>query len=105
MWFDKCDDDTLWADAARHLSKADPVLAKVIAGGPVRNGPRKDYFVALCRAIFAQQVNVKVVQVLFDRFRKLLPKGKLSPEAGPSEFFPMPKNTRVAASRVRRPAT
>jgi DNA-3-methyladenine glycosylase II len=37
--------------------------------------------VALCRAIFAQQVNVKVAQVLFDRFRKLLPKGKLSPEA------------------------
>jgi DNA-3-methyladenine glycosylase II len=82
MWFDKCDDDTRWADAARHLSKTDPVLAKVIARvGPCEMAPRKDYFVALCRAIFAQQVNVKVAQVLFDRFRNLLPGGKLAPEA------------------------
>ena len=82
MWFDKCDNDTRWAEAARHLSKPDPVLAKVIARvGPCEMAPRKDYFVALCRAIFAQQVNVKVAQVLFDRFRNLLPKAKLSPEA------------------------
>jgi len=82
MWFDKCDDDTRWADAARHLSKVDPVLADVIGRvGPCEMAPRKDYFVALCRAIFAQQVNVKVAQILFDRFRKLLPGKRLSPGA------------------------
>jgi len=82
MWFDQSDNGTRWADAARHLCKTDKVLAKVIVRvGPCEMAPRKDYFVTLCRAIFSQQVNVKVAQILFDRFRKLLPKGKLTPEA------------------------
>jgi DNA-3-methyladenine glycosylase II len=82
MWFDKCEDGTRWAAAARHLAAVDPVLGKVIARvGPCEMAPRKDYFVALCRAIFAQQVNVKVAQVLFDRFRERLPGKKLSPGA------------------------
>ncbi|HEY8747782.1 MAG TPA: hypothetical protein VIM11_07400 [Tepidisphaeraceae bacterium] len=40
---------------------------------------RRDYFVALCRAIFAQQLNIRVAQVLFDRFRDLFPGRRLSP--------------------------
>src|SRR5258706_13691596 len=68
MWFDPASDDSLWSGAARHLCKADPLLAAVIRRvGPCQMSPRRDYFVALCRAIFAQQLNVRVAQVLFDR--------------------------------------
>jgi DNA-3-methyladenine glycosylase II len=82
MWFDGNGSGLRWAEAAEHLSRADRVLHKVIARvGPCQMKPRRDYFVALCRAIFAQQLNVRVAQVLFDRFRGLLPARRLTPEA------------------------
>lgn len=81
MWFDPSSDDSRWADAARYLCAADPVLAKVIRRvGPCQMSPRRDYFVALCRAIFAQQLNTKVAQVLFDRFQDRLPGRRVSPD-------------------------
>jgi len=81
MWFDPSSDDSRWADAARHLCAADPVLGAVIRRvGPCQMKPRRDYFVALCRAIFAQQLNTKVAQVLFDRFQNLMPGRRVSPD-------------------------
>ena len=82
MWFDKNGDESKWAEAARHLSRVDPVLRAVIGRvGPCEMSPRRDYFVALCRSIFAQQLNIRVAQVLFDRFRDLVPGRKLTPQA------------------------
>jgi DNA-3-methyladenine glycosylase II len=74
MWFETGNDDSAWMEAARHLSKVDPVLGTVIARvGKCEIKPRKDHFAALCRAIFAQQLNIRVAEVLFDRFCALLP--------------------------------
>jgi DNA-3-methyladenine glycosylase II len=82
MWFDPNGNRSQWSEAAAHLCKVDPVMRKLIQRvGPCQMKPRKDYFVALCRAIFAQQLNVRVAQVLFDRFRDLLPGRKLTPKA------------------------
>lgn len=82
MWFDANGNAVRWSDAARHLSRVDPVMRKVIRRvGPCQMKPRRDYFVALCRAIFAQQLNVRVAQVLFDRFQNLMPGRRLTPEA------------------------
>jgi DNA-3-methyladenine glycosylase II len=82
MWFDPNGNHSQWAEAVEHLGRVDPVLRKVIHRvGPCQMKPRRDYFVALCRAIFAQQLNVRVAQVLFDRFRNLMPGRRLTPEA------------------------
>jgi DNA-3-methyladenine glycosylase II len=82
MWFDPNGNRSQWSEAAEHLSRVDPVMRKVIRSvGPCQMKPRRDYFVALCRAIFAQQLNVRVAQVLFDRFRDLLPGRRLTPKA------------------------
>jgi len=71
-----------WAHAAKHLRGVDPVLAKVIDRvGICQMSPRKDYFVALCRAIYGQQVSTRVAQVLFDRFTALCPNQRVTPEA------------------------
>lgn len=80
MWFDPPEKIPSWEEAQRHLSRADPVLAGLIARvGPCRLFPRKDYFVALCQAIFTQQVSTAVATVLFERFRKLFPGGRPTP--------------------------
>ena len=82
MWFDPTSDESQWSKAIGHLCRVDPVMRKVIRRvGPCQMKPRRDYFVALCRAIFAQQLNVRVAQVLFDRFRDLLPRRKVTPDA------------------------
>jgi DNA-3-methyladenine glycosylase II len=81
MWFETGNDNSAWIQAARHLSKADSVLGTVIARvGKCEIKPRKDHFIALCRAIFAQQLNIRVAQVLFDRFCGLFPGRKPKPE-------------------------
>jgi len=41
--------------------------------------PRRDYFVALCQAIFAQQVSTAVASTLFGRFRTLFAAGRPTP--------------------------
>lgn len=40
-----------------------------------------DYFVSLCREIIGQQLNDKVANTIFARFKKLFPKGKISAES------------------------
>src|SRR5688500_1079774 len=80
MWFTARAGAEAWADAVVHLSAADPVMAKLIDGvGPCLLKPRRDYFVALCQAIFTQQVSTAVATVLFARFRTLFPGGRPTP--------------------------
>jgi DNA-3-methyladenine glycosylase II len=75
-------DEDRWAHAAKHLSDVDPVLGKVIKRvGLCTMTPRKDYFVMLCRAIYAQQVSTRVAEVLFQRFKALCPSGRVTPMA------------------------
>ena len=71
---------TTWNAAERHLSQVDPQLAAVIRRvGPCTLSPRRDYFVALCKAIFSQQLSTVVAAVLFKRFCKLFPGGRPTP--------------------------
>lgn len=79
MWF-PAEAKLEWGEAISHLSE-DPVMRGVIARvGPCTLAPRRDYFVALCQAIFTQQVSTVVATVLFGRFRKLFPRNRPTPE-------------------------
>src|SRR5690242_8684501 len=80
MWFDPSGDRGDWRAATRHLSKVDPTLRAVIRRvGPCSLAPRRDYFVALCKAIYSQQISVAVAAVLFGRFRELFPNRRPTP--------------------------
>jgi len=69
-----------WSMARRHLRGADPVLARTIdAVGPCLLRPRRDYFVALCQSIFAQQISTAVATALFTRFARLFPRRRPTP--------------------------
>jgi DNA-3-methyladenine glycosylase II len=82
MWFDPIPGKPDWSAAARHLAKADPTLAPVIRRvGPCGLAPRRDYFVLLSKAIFSQQLSVKVAAVLFARFRDQFPQKRPTPQA------------------------
>ena len=74
MWFDPPGIGCDWSNAAEHLSRADRILARVIRRvGPCTLTRRRDYFPALCKAIFSQQLSTKVAATLFSRFRDLFP--------------------------------
>jgi DNA-3-methyladenine glycosylase II len=80
MWFDQTERLTRWDEAARHLSRADPVMRRVIGRvGLCTLAPRRDYFVVLCKAIFTQQISTTVAAVLFGRFRDLVPMRRPTP--------------------------
>jgi len=80
MWFDQTEQLTRWDEAVRHLSRADPVMRRVIERvGPCTLAPRRDYFVVLCKAIFTQQISTAVAAVLFGRFRDLFPMRRPTP--------------------------
>src|SRR5687768_2814917 len=79
MWF-PAEAKVEWGEAIAHLSK-DKVMRRVIERiGPCTLAPRRDYFVALCQAIFTQQVSTAVATVLFGRFRKLFARNRPTPE-------------------------
>ncbi len=81
MWFKAPANPTAWTAAEEHLRLADPVLARIIErAGACRLHRRRDYFVALCQAIFTQQVSTAVANVLFERFRRLFPAGRPTPK-------------------------
>ena len=81
MWFDQANGKPDWSKAAKHLSRVDPVLAKVIRNvGPCTLAPRRDYFVLLCKAIYNQQLSTKVAAVLFTRFRDQFPSRRPTPQ-------------------------
>jgi DNA-3-methyladenine glycosylase II len=70
-----------WEQAEAHLAMVDAVMGGLIGRvGPCGLRPRRDYFVALCQAIFTQQVSTAVAAVLFGRFRTLFPNGRPTPE-------------------------
>jgi DNA-3-methyladenine glycosylase II len=80
MWFNPPNTKPDWAAAVDHLRQADPVLCNIIARvGPCTLAPRRGYFVALSKAIFAQQVSWAVATILFARFSKLFPNGRPTP--------------------------
>src|SRR6476469_4734911 len=80
MWFNAARGETNWSKAARHLARVDPTLGRVIKRiGPCTLAPRRDYFVALCKAIFTQQISTTVAAVLFGRFRDLFPMRRPTP--------------------------
>ena len=80
MWFNPPDNRPDWSSAVRHLRRADPALARVIARvGPCTLFPRRDYFVALCQAIYTQQISTAIATILFDRFRDQFPRRRPTP--------------------------
>jgi DNA-3-methyladenine glycosylase II len=57
-----------WARARRHLSAADPVMARIIAAHPrVRLASRGDGFTTLARSIVGQQISVKAADSVWKR--------------------------------------
>jgi DNA-3-methyladenine glycosylase II len=72
---------TDWRAGSRHLCKVDPVLKKIVAlHGPCPLKRRKDYFVALCRAILAQQVSTIVARIFFSRLCEQFPRRRPTPQ-------------------------
>jgi DNA-3-methyladenine glycosylase II len=60
--------------ARTHLSKADPVLARIIAEvGPLGIQPRRERFQALARAIIFQQLAGAAANAIYGRFVGLFP--------------------------------
>jgi DNA-3-methyladenine glycosylase II len=68
-------DKVAYARKARiHLSKADPILARIIAEvGPVGIQPRRERFQALARAIIFQQLAGAAANAIYGRFIGLFP--------------------------------
>jgi DNA-3-methyladenine glycosylase II len=59
-------------EAARHLSKNDPILAGVIAAAPLPDfTPHTDYYRALTNSIIGQQLSVKAAATIKQRFANL----------------------------------
>jgi DNA-3-methyladenine glycosylase II len=71
-----------WSIAIAHLREKDPKLAAVIDHvGPCTLAPRRGYFLALCRAIIAQQISTKAAQSVMRKFKRLFPGGRPTPKA------------------------
>ncbi|MBC8105570.1 MAG: DNA-3-methyladenine glycosylase 2 family protein [Anaerolineae bacterium] len=69
-----------WTKAQRHLSRAHPAMKRIITRvGPCKLRRRRDYFPILCHSIFAQQLSTKIANILFARFQKLFPRGRITP--------------------------
>jgi DNA-3-methyladenine glycosylase II len=70
-----------WTEAINHLSSVDPKLAAVIErAGPCTLKPGGDCFIALCRAIIAQQISGVVAKAITKRFKKLFPRSRPTPK-------------------------
>ena len=81
MWFSPSNNSSEWSKAARHLARVDPILRRVIRRvGPCMLAPRRDYFVALCKSIYSQQLSVVVAATLFGRFRDQFPARRPTPQ-------------------------
>ena len=84
-----------WDDAARELSRRDPVLRRVILAHPgVHLKRRSDAFTTLARAIVGQQISVKAADSIWRRF-------VASVDASPPRGFPRLLPDRVVAAEVR----
>ena len=70
-----------WTEALDHLCRVDPKLAAVIArAGPCTLKPGGDCFIALCRAIIAQQISGVVAKAITKRFKKLFSRSRPTPK-------------------------
>lgn len=65
-----------------HFKRVDPVLfnalVKIGELEVMTTRVPKEYFSALCREIIAQQLNGRVAQIIFERFKALFPRGKIT---------------------------
>ncbi len=71
-------------NALSHFRTADPILFSVAQTITLEAQPPRSpdlYFVSLCEEIIGQQLSGKVADVLFDRFRKLFSRRKITPRA------------------------
>jgi len=73
----------LHRSALRHLRRADPVLARIVA----RHGPHRfelrtggSHFDAIARAIVSQQLSIKAASTIHERFRALYDKAGGTPD-------------------------
>src|SRR5256714_13332622 len=70
-----------WTEALDHLCRVDVKLAAVIErAGLCTLKPGGDCFIALCRAIIAQQISVVVAKAITKRFKKLFPRSRPTPK-------------------------
>jgi DNA-3-methyladenine glycosylase II len=61
-------------EALLHLSQADPVLAGIIQRGrPIQPAPHEDLYLALLRAIVAQQISTKAASAIWRKVQALFP--------------------------------
>lgn len=71
-------------NALSHFRTVDPILFSVAQTVTLEAHPLRSpnlYFVSLCSEIIGQQLSSKVADVLFDRFRKLFSRRKITPRA------------------------
>jgi DNA-3-methyladenine glycosylase II len=71
--------DHRWRAAEAHLRRDRRLRPIIVRVGPCTLAPRRDYFVALCKSIYAQQVSTTVARVLFDRFKSHFPRKRPTP--------------------------
>jgi len=70
-----------WAAARRHLGRVDPAMKRIMRRvGPCALVPRDDHFLALCKAIFSQQLSTRIANILFERFCGLFPRRRPTPK-------------------------
>lgn len=70
------------APARLHLAKTDPILRELIARvGPCTLAPHRHYFAILCDSIICQQLSTVVAAAIYDRFSRLYPRRRPTPDA------------------------
>ncbi len=68
------------AAACRHLARVDPIMRALIARvGPCELRPWRQYFLTLCGSIIAQQLSMRVADVIQNRFVALYPRRRPTP--------------------------
>ncbi len=71
-------------NALSHFRIVDPILYSLLQKHPslksITREKSKDYFKNLCREIIGQQLSGRVADVLFERFEKLFPKRRVTPQ-------------------------
>jgi DNA-3-methyladenine glycosylase II len=102
MWFKDPKHQPDWSIGQRYLSRADPVLKKIIKTvGPCTLERRRDYFVVLCMSIFSQQISTTAAAVLFGRFRNQFPGRRPTPRRT-IEFLTKADPDRIRACGISR---
>jgi DNA-3-methyladenine glycosylase II len=85
MWYSNPNTPPDWSVAQKHLSNADPVMARIIARvGPCMLTPLGTFpgnsLRVLCQSIFSQQISSAAAKAIMLRFLALFPRKKPTPE-------------------------